>query len=288
MRRLNASRAGKAGFDPTNAPAGNSAVRLMENGAAACMRRRPAILSSAFWLCSAEGAILLPHEARSCHIARIAADLDRRTGHDLRARGEGRQQDLFGSSAARRPSPWRCSRRRPIRRRPLRRRPIHRRRANSSEVMDAANFQYQCAISPRPDETLQNPEAVTLSVQLTPGLRPGDQVNFSLDGTDVPNEQNGTSTISAISRSRLAYGERACHGPLREDAVRYQRDLPRAAHRPEFADAQGAPPRPTPFRGPRRTRVRHSADARAMQGRRPAWLLNASFLPRSRTSSPPT
>ena len=62
------------------------------------------------------------------------------------------------------------------------------------EVMDAANFQYQCAISPRPDETFQNPESVTLAVQLTPALRPGDQVNFSLDGTDVPNEQNGTST----------------------------------------------------------------------------------------------
>src|SRR5690348_16035048 len=33
------------------------------------------------------------------------------------------------------------------------------------EVMDAANFQYQCAISPRPDETLHNPDAVTLGVQ---------------------------------------------------------------------------------------------------------------------------
>src|SRR3954469_20973040 len=62
------------------------------------------------------------------------------------------------------------------------------------QVMDAAHFQYQCAISPRPDETLQNPESVTLAVQLTPGLRPGDQVKFSLDGAEVPNEQNGTST----------------------------------------------------------------------------------------------
>ncbi len=60
------------------------------------------------------------------------------------------------------------------------------------EVMDAANFQYQCAISPRPDETVQNADSVTLSVQLSPGLRPGDQVNFALDGTPVPNEQNAT------------------------------------------------------------------------------------------------
>jgi hypothetical protein len=61
------------------------------------------------------------------------------------------------------------------------------------EVMDAANFQYQCAISPRPDETLQNPDSVTLGVQLAPGLRPGDQVKFTLDGAPVANEQNATS-----------------------------------------------------------------------------------------------
>jgi hypothetical protein len=60
------------------------------------------------------------------------------------------------------------------------------------EVMDAANFQYQCAISPRPDETVQNADSVTLGVQLSPALRPGDQVKFALDGTPVPNEQNAT------------------------------------------------------------------------------------------------
>jgi|KBSSwiStaDraftv2_1062776.scaffolds.fasta_scaffold211359_2 hypothetical protein len=61
------------------------------------------------------------------------------------------------------------------------------------EVLDAANFQYQCAISPRPDETLQNPESVTIGVQLSPSVRPGDQMKFSLDGAPVSNEQNASS-----------------------------------------------------------------------------------------------
>jgi hypothetical protein len=72
------------------------------------------------------------------------------------------------------------------------------------EVLRAANFQYQCAILPRADETFQNPESVTLAVQLSPELRPGDQVKFSLDGTDVPNEQNSTSTA-------VQYPERGTH-----------------------------------------------------------------------------
>jgi hypothetical protein len=61
------------------------------------------------------------------------------------------------------------------------------------DVMQAANFQYQCAISPRPDETLQNPDSVTIGVQLAPALRPGDQMKFSLDGAALSNEQNATS-----------------------------------------------------------------------------------------------
>jgi hypothetical protein len=72
------------------------------------------------------------------------------------------------------------------------------------EVLSAPNFQYQCAILPRADETFQNPESVTLAVQLSPALRPSDQVKFSLDGTDVPNEENGTSTT-------VQYPDRGSH-----------------------------------------------------------------------------
>jgi hypothetical protein len=72
------------------------------------------------------------------------------------------------------------------------------------EVLEAANFQYQCAISPRADETLQNPESVTLAVQLSPPLRPGDQVRFSLDGADVPTEAGATQT-------RVEFPDRGSH-----------------------------------------------------------------------------
>src|SRR5690349_7010326 len=72
------------------------------------------------------------------------------------------------------------------------------------QVMDAASFQYQCAITPRADETFQNPETVTLAVQLTPSLRPGDQVKFSMDGAEVPNESNATSAA-------VQYPDRGTH-----------------------------------------------------------------------------
>ena len=71
-------------------------------------------------------------------------------------------------------------------------------------LQQAANFHYQCALSPRADETFQNPESVTLAVQLTPSLRPGDQVKFSLDGADVPNDGNGTSAA-------VQYPDRGSH-----------------------------------------------------------------------------
>jgi hypothetical protein len=61
------------------------------------------------------------------------------------------------------------------------------------DALNAANFQYSCALSPASDQTFQNPEAVTVAVQLTPSLRPGDQVSFSLDGSPLPNEGNATS-----------------------------------------------------------------------------------------------
>jgi hypothetical protein len=61
------------------------------------------------------------------------------------------------------------------------------------QALDAANFRYNCALTPRADETFQNPESIVLAVQLTPQLRPGDQVKFSMDGTSVENEDNATS-----------------------------------------------------------------------------------------------
>ena len=72
------------------------------------------------------------------------------------------------------------------------------------QVLDAANFRYSCALTPRADETFQNPESIVLAVQLTPALRPGDQVKFSMDGASVANEENATSRM-------LEFPERGTH-----------------------------------------------------------------------------
>ncbi|HEX5160999.1 MAG TPA: Ig-like domain-containing protein, partial [Steroidobacteraceae bacterium] len=72
------------------------------------------------------------------------------------------------------------------------------------DLLAAANFRYQCALSPRADETFQNPETVTLSVALTPALRAGDTVTFSMDGAQVPNEQSPTSAT-------LTFPDRGTH-----------------------------------------------------------------------------
>ena len=54
-------------------------------------------------------------------------------------------------------------------------------------LMQAANFQYQsCALTPKNDESFSNPESVTVSLSLSPGLRYGDQVIFNVDGAAIP------------------------------------------------------------------------------------------------------
>src|SRR5262245_60709477 len=68
-------------------------------------------------------------------------------------------------------------------------------------VLEAASFKYQCSLSPANEQTFQNPESVTLSVALTPSLRMGDQVQFTLNGTAVPAGDNPTSaTVSFPDR----------------------------------------------------------------------------------------
>lgn len=99
MQRLDASRGKNAGIDPTFAPAGITAA-FLSRGAALAGGRRP-ILSDAFWLDSAAGAMLRSHEALAAHhFPRTAGRCIDRIRHDLRARREGRHEDVFGSPAA--------------------------------------------------------------------------------------------------------------------------------------------------------------------------------------------
>ena len=117
-------------------------------------------------------------------------------------------------------------------------------------LMDAANFGYQCSLAPRDEETFQNPETVTLSVALTPGLRAGDEVQFSVDGATLPRGEIPTSatltmpergTHSATVRITDRYGKQVCNASTTFHVQRTGLNSParRTAPRP-------APPRPTP------------------------------------------
>ena len=126
--------------------------------------------------------------------------------------------------------------------------------AEQQQVMDAANFQYNCALTPRADETFQNPETVTVAVQLTPGLRPGDLVNFSVDGTPVPNENNLTS-------AQLQYPDRGAHTAQVQISDRSGRSicntsttfhvLRTGVNSPSRQAPPKPPPRPQPVRPPK-------------------------------------
>ena len=85
---------------------------------------------------------------------------------------------------------------------------------------EAANFRYECALTPRADETFQNPETVMLSVAVTPGLRAGDEVQFSVDGAAVARGDNPTTatltlpergTHTATVRILDRYGKAVCN-----------------------------------------------------------------------------
>lgn len=117
-------------------------------------------------------------------------------------------------------------------------------------LMNAANFRYECALAPRDDETFQNPESVTLTVALTPGLRSGDEVQFTLDGAVVPNGESVTSATlsmpergahSASVRVTDRYGKSVCDQSTTFHVLRTNLNSP--GNRPP---PRPAPPRPTP------------------------------------------
>ena len=121
------------------------------------------------------------------------------------------------------------------------------------DLMAAANFRYECALSPRADETFQNPETVTLSVALTPGLRAGDTVNFSMDGSQVPNENAPTSaslsfpdrgTHTATVRVVDRYGKTVCDASTTFHVQRTGLNSPSRPVTPRPRPPN--PPRPTP------------------------------------------
>jgi hypothetical protein len=81
------------------------------------------------------------------------------------------------------------------------------------------DFRYQsCTLSPKNDETFQNPASVSVAVNLSPALRAGDLVDLRIDGTSVPGANpmsyvlpqpnRGAHTVSLLIKDR--YGKTMC------------------------------------------------------------------------------
>jgi|KBSMisStandDraft_5_1062788.scaffolds.fasta_scaffold30163_3 Domain of unknown function (DUF4124) len=123
-------------------------------------------------------------------------------------------------------------------------------RPGEAEDPDEANFHYECSLTPRNDETFTNPESVSVGLTLSPGLRSGDTLTFTMDGVpltgrgdgqtafSVPQPDRGSHTVSArvVSRS----GRSVCDVSITFHVLRPSINSP--ARRPP----PPPPPRPTP------------------------------------------
>jgi hypothetical protein len=76
------------------------------------------------------------------------------------------------------------------------------------------DFRYlSCEISPKHDSTFQNPEQVSISVNLNPSLRAVDTAVVTVDGTPIPGANStamvmtsvnrGSHTVSAVVKDRF-------------------------------------------------------------------------------------
>ncbi|MEO8062568.1 MAG: DUF4124 domain-containing protein [Pseudomonadota bacterium] len=82
------------------------------------------------------------------------------------------------------------------------------------------DFRYaSCVLTPKSEETFQNPTAVNVAVILQPALRPSDVVDLRIDGTPVPGANatsfalplpnRGAHTASVLIKDR--YGKPMCN-----------------------------------------------------------------------------
>ena len=82
------------------------------------------------------------------------------------------------------------------------------------------DFRYQsCTLSPKNDETFQNPTSVSVAVALQPALRPADVVELRVDGAAAPapgalafvisQPSRGSHTASVVIKDR--YGKTMCN-----------------------------------------------------------------------------
>lgn len=64
------------------------------------------------------------------------------------------------------------------------------------EIQQIDNFRYTaCALTPKNDDTFQNPESVNVGVSLSPSLRVSDVVDLKIDGASVGSPGSTTFSI---------------------------------------------------------------------------------------------
>jgi hypothetical protein len=87
-------------------------------------------------------------------------------------------------------------------------------------LREMSDFRYSsCALTPKGDETFQNPESVSVGVALQPPLRPSDVVDLRVDGAAAPapgalsfvisQPNRGAHTASVVVKDR--YGKTLCN-----------------------------------------------------------------------------
>jgi len=115
------------------------------------------------------------------------------------------------------------------------------------------DFRYEsCGVSPGNDETFQNPESVSISVSLNPGLRGDDVVTLTVDGQPgQPNSMSytmspayrGTHTVGVTVKN--SNGQTVCSS---SSVFHVQQVGLNSPARQSTAPAPSRPPRPTPPR----------------------------------------
>jgi hypothetical protein len=76
------------------------------------------------------------------------------------------------------------------------------RRGEAQGLDDAADFHYECSLTPRNDETFTNPDSVSVGLMLRPGLRSGDTLTFTMDGVPLTGGGNGQTAFTVPQPDR--------------------------------------------------------------------------------------
>ncbi|MGA2024537.1 MAG: DUF4124 domain-containing protein [Steroidobacteraceae bacterium] len=106
------------------------------------------------------------------------------------------------------------------------------------KAADAAGYQSCSITSPAADDTLFAPEALTVSVQVVPNLRPGDQVIVTLDGATLQSGSSGALSYQVAAPERGAHTVSAAVHDAQGNTVCNAPDITFNVQRPSLLSPQ--------------------------------------------------